>query len=186
MKFDDLKLTKSDKVVSIKINDKEVSVKQYLPISDKIDLVQIALQQSLEDGVYNDGLLTAYFNTYLVMFYSDLEFTDEQKEDILSIFDILDSTNSLGMILSAIPKKEIEDVTEMLNNQQKSNVIYKQSAAYLIGQFINALPEQMEKVGEIINDFDPSKYQAVVDFATAANGGRNINTNLPIEKTVEE
>jgi hypothetical protein len=40
----------------------------------------------------------------------------------------------------------------------------------------------MEQVGEIINNFDPAKYQNVVDFATAANGGRNINTNQPVEE----
>ena len=60
-------------------------------------------------------------------------------------------------------------------------MIFKQSAAYVIGQFIDVLPSQMEKVGEIVNNFDPSKYQAVVDFATAANGGRNIVTNEPVE-----
>ena len=62
-------------------------------------------------------------------------------------------------------------------------MIYKRSAAFLIGQFINELPERMEEVSKIVNEFDPSKYQAVVDFATAANGGRNINTNEPVAPT---
>ena len=59
---------------------------------------------------------------------------------------------------------------------------FRQSAAYLIGQFIDVLPSQMEQIGNIINNFDPNKYQAVIDFATAANGGRNIVTNQPVEK----
>ena len=40
----------------------------------------------------------------------------------------------------------------------------------------------MEQVGEIVNNFDPAKYQAVIDFATAANGGRDINTIQSVEK----
>ena len=181
MEFNKLNLKKIDKEVNIVINNEKIAIKQYLPISNKIDLVQIALQQSLEDGVYNEGLLTAYFHTYVVMFYTNLEFTDEEKQDILSIYDILETNGIIEKVCNAIPKVEFDDLVDLLNGQQKNNVEFKQSAAYLIGQFINMLPEQMEKVGEIVNNFDPQKYQAVVDFATAANGGRNINTNQPVE-----
>lgn len=181
MKFDELNLKRANKEVILNINNQKINVKQYLPISNKIDLVQIALQQSLEDGVYNEGLLTAYFNTYIVMFYTDLEFTDEQKQNILEIYDILESNDIISKVNNAIPKVEFDDLVDLLSSQQKNNMEFKQSAAYLIGQFINALPEQMEKVAEIVNNFDPSKYQAVVDFATAANGGRNINNNQPVE-----
>ena len=34
---------------------------------------------------------------------------------------------------------------------------------------------------EIVENFDKQKFQAVIDFATAANGGRDIDTNLPID-----
>ena len=139
------------------------------------------MQQSEEDGIYNEGLLTAYFYTYIVMFYSDLEFTNEQKQDILSLYDILETNAVISKVCDAIPKVEFDDLVELLQDQKENNVGYKRSTAYLVGQFINTLPEQMNQVAEIINNFDPSKYQAVVDFATAANGGRNINTNQPVE-----
>lgn len=181
MKFSELNLKQNNKVKTIKINNLEINVKQYLPMEDKINLVQIALQQSMQDGIYNDGLLTAYFHVYIAMFYTDIEFTDEEKQDVLTLFNILDSTETMGLIIGAIPEKELTDLTDLLNNQQSIMVTYKQSAAYLIGQFIDALPQQMEEVSKIINNFDPTKYQQVVDFATAANGGRNINTNQPVE-----
>lgn len=181
MNFSELELKINDKVRTLKFKNKDIKVKQYLPIQDKLNLVQIALQQSLDEGVYNDGLLTAYFHTYVVMFYTDLEFTEEEKQDVLTLFNLMDSENLIGSVIELIPQSEFGDLLEMLNNQQKNNMIFKQSAAYIIGQFIDALPSQMEKVGEIVNNFDPSKYQAVVDFATAANGGRNIVTNEPVE-----
>ena len=37
--------------------------------------------------------------------------------------------------------------------------------------------KSIKEAKEIIDTFDPQKAQAVIDFATAANGGRNINTN---------
>ena len=181
MNFNELELKINDKVRTLKFKNKDIKVKQYLPIQDKLNLIQIALQQSLDEGIYNDGLLTAYFHTYVVMFYTDLEFTEEEKQDVLTLFNLMDSENLIGSVIELIPQSEFGDLLEMLNNQQKNNMIFKQSAAYIIGQFIDALPSQMEKVGEIVNNFDPSKYQAVVDFATAANGGRNIATNEPVE-----
>ena len=181
MNFNELELKINDKVRTLKFKNKDIKVKQYLPIQDKLNLVQIALQQSLDEGIYNDGLLTAYFHTYVVMFYTDLEFTEEEKQDVLTLFNLMDSENLIGSVIELIPQSEFGDLLEMLNNQQKNNMIFKQSAAYVIGQFVDALPSQMEKVGEIVNNFDPSKYQAVVDFATAANGGRNIVTNEPVE-----
>lgn len=181
MNFSELELKINDKVRTLKFKNKDIKVKQYLPIQDKLNLIQIALQQSLDEGIYNDGLLTAYFHTYVVMFYTDLEFTEEEKQDVLTLFNLMDSENLIGSVIELIPQSEFGDLLEMLNNQQKNNMIFKQSAAYIIGQFIDALPSQMEKVDEIINNFDPSKYQAVVDFATAANGGRNIVTNEPVE-----
>lgn len=181
MNFNELELKINDKVRTLKFKNKDIKVKQYLPIQDKLNLIQIALQQSLDEGVYNDGLLTAYFHTYVVMFYTDLEFTEEEKQDVLTLFNLMDSENLIGSVIELIPQSEFGDLLEMLNNQQKNNMIFKQSATYVIGQFIDALPSQMEKVGEIVNNFDPSKYQAVVDFATAANGGRNIVTNEPVE-----
>lgn len=181
MNFSDLGLKLNEKTRTFKFQDKEIKVKQYLPIEKKITLVKIALQQSMENGVYNEGLITAYFHTYVIMFYTDLEFTDEEKQNVLDLYDLLWSENIIDSVINLIPQEEIQELGEMLNMQQRNNVTYKQSAAYLIGQFINELPNQMDRVADIVNNFDPSRYQAVVDFATAANGGRNINTNEPVE-----
>lgn len=182
MKFNELGLKINSKERTLKIKDKEIKIKQYLPMEDKLNLIQIALQQSLDEGIYNEVLLTAHFHVYVIMFYTDLEFTDEEKQNVLDLFDLMDSENLIGSVIELIPKDEFSELVELLKVQQNNNVTYKQSTAYLISEFINVLPQQMEKVGEIIDNFDPSKYQAVADFATAANGGRNIITNQPIEK----
>lgn len=180
MEFQELDLNINNNTKPIKINDKTIQVKQYLPIGLKINLVQLTLQQAIEDGIYNAGLLDAYFNTFIVMYYTDLEFTDEQKQDILGLFDMFEGNGIIDAVCNVIPQVELEDLTSYLNEQKNYNMTYKTSASYLIGQFIDALPSQMEKVSDIINNFDPQKYAEVVNFATAANGGRNINTNEPM------
>lgn len=178
--FSDLGLSIKDKTRKLTIGDKEIEVLQYLPTNEKNTLIQLVLQQSEENGIYNELALTVYFYTYVVFFYTNLEFTDEQKQDVSSTFDILDSNDVITKVIQLIPEEEWMELKEFIQVQKNTNMVYKKSAAYLIGQFINELPSQMDEVAKIINNFDPSKYQAVIDFATAANGGRNINTNKPV------
>lgn len=179
--FSDLGLSIKDETKVLKIGDKEIKVLQYLPTERKNTLIQLVLQQSLENGVYNELAITAHFYTYVIFFYTNLEFTDEQKQDVFGTFDILDSNNVISEVLQLIPEEEWNELQSLIQTQKGLNMMYKQSTAYLIGQFINALPEQMEKAVESINNFDPEKFQAVADFATAANGGRSIFTNQPVE-----
>jgi len=58
---------------------------------------------------------------------------------------------------------------------------YKNSAAGVLKHIVTDLPKNAAAAKEIVDSFDPSQYQAVVDFATAANGGRNIRTNEKVE-----
>ena len=53
MKYTDLGLKIDKSTSKVKVGDKDVEVLNYLPMEDKIDLIQIALQKSEEDGIYN-------------------------------------------------------------------------------------------------------------------------------------
>ena len=89
MKFNEIELNELVERKQVDYNNTVINVKQYLPIRDKIDLVQIALQQAEENGVYNEIKLDMYFNLYLVYLYSDIEFSEEDKEDEFVLFDKL-------------------------------------------------------------------------------------------------
>ena len=51
---------------------------------------------------------------------------------------------------------------------------YKSSAGALVSTFINDLPRQAEAAAKIIEQFDKNDFQQVLNFAKAANGGRDI------------
>ena len=63
----------------------------------------------------------------------------------------------------------------------KMNLKFKNTTGGVLQAFIQDLPRNAAAAMEIIENFDKQKFQAVVDFATAANGNRNIDTNLPVE-----
>ena len=65
--YNKLALKFSNKVKTIDINGNQVEVLQYLPISDKNDLIYAVLDKSNYNGVYNEVLLDMYFYFDLVL-----------------------------------------------------------------------------------------------------------------------
>ena len=53
-------------------------------------------------------------------------------------------------------------------------MMYRTSASALLQSVIHDLPKQAEAAMKIVDSFDKEKFQNVVDFAKAANGGRDI------------
>ena len=178
MKLEDFNFDMEEKKTCFDINGKTIEVKHYLPIESKVSLVQIAIQQSIiGSGFINPILLDAYFNLYVVFYYSNIEFTDEEKQNALATYDILALNDVILKVEAGIPKEEFEDLFNLCTEYSAKYEKYINSTSSIINTIIESFPKRMEEVQKIIENFDPSKYQAVVDFATAANGGRNINTN---------
>ena len=182
MKFDELNLVNQELKTVIEVEGKEIEIQHYLPIASKINLIQLAIQQSSqEDGFINSILYEAFFHLYVVFFYTNLEFTDEQKTNALETYDILESNGLIAHIIAGIPKQEYDDLVYYGETYRRDLNSHRKSFVGIVNEVMQQLPAQMDKVNEIAQNFDPSKFQAVIDFATAANGGRNINTNQPVK-----
>ena len=175
MKYSDLNLKVNKETTIVKIDDKtEIEVLQYLPIEDKIDLIQIALQKSLENGVYNEVKLDMYFNLYIVYMYSNLEFTDEEKEDEFKLYNELQSNDIIAHVIAGMDEEEYDCLLDYLKSMQENNESYKKSAAALFQTFIQDMPKNAAAAAEIVDNFDKEKYKNVIDFAKSANGNRPI------------
>ena len=88
MNFQELKLSKEflNAQKSFIYTDKDsvqhqIHVKQTLPIRDKFDLFEITFQKAEINGQYNELLLDTYFHLHLVYMYTNLSFTEKQRED---------------------------------------------------------------------------------------------------------
>ena len=175
MKYSDLNLKTKTETSIVKIDDNtEIEVLQYLPIEDKIDLIQIALQKSLENGIYNEIKLDMYFNLYIVYMYSNLEFTDEEKEDEFKLYNELQSNDIIAHVIAGMEDGEYDCLLDYLKTMQESNEIYRTSVAALLQTFIQDMPKNAAAAANIVDNFDENKYKRVVDFAKSANGNRPI------------
>ena len=169
-------LTTLKEYKTVKLNSLEVKVLQYLPISDKIDIIQIALQKSEEDGIYNELLLDMYFHLHIIFCYTDLEFSEEDLSDLMALYDRLESHGFINEIMNAMDKNEYGNLVDYLEMMKKNKLKYQNTAAAVIRGIIQDLPKNAAAAKEIIDQFDPNKYPEVLNFAKAANGGRDINT----------
>ena len=175
MKYSDLKLKTNTETNIAKLpDDTEINVLQYLPVEDKIDLIQIALQKSYENGIYNEMKLDMYFNLYIIYMYTDIEFTDEEKEDEFKLYNELDSNDIIISVIDAMEDTEYDNLLNYLEIMKKNNVKYRKSAAALFQSFIQDMPKNAQAAADIVDNFDENKYKQVVDFAKSANGGRPI------------
>lgn len=170
-----LKLKVNTDVNTFTYGETPIEVKKYLPINDKLDLITITLQNSrTREGYYNPVLLEKYFNLYLVYMYTNIVFTDKQKEDEDKLYDTLESNGIITEVIKAMEEDEYREIWAKLNETIQNEMSYVTTAAAIIKSLIADLPAQAQAAMDIVNEFDPDKFQAVKDFAEAANGGRPI------------
>jgi len=116
----------------------------------------------------------------IVYLYTDIEFLEEDREDEMELYDILDRNDIIDQVIAAIGEDEYNDLIDKLDDMKEESLTYRNTAAAVLTRIVQDLPKNAAAAKEIVDSFDPSKYQAIEDFATAANGGRNIRTNLPV------
>ena len=173
--YANLKLKIDTTVSTFDFNGSEVKVLNYLPVENKYDLIMITLQKAKENNIYNPLKLDMYFNLHLVYMYTNLSFTDKQKENEEKIYDTLKSNGFFDKLLSVIPENEYEDLMTFMEELINDDMTYSHSASAVLQAIIHDLPTNAQIAADIINNFDREKYQEVIAFAEAANGGRNIN-----------
>lgn len=176
VQFSSMNLKTNENTIEVTMeNVGTFQVLQYLPINQKFDLIEITLQKAYINGMYNPLILDMYFNLYLVYLYTNLEFSDAEKADEQALYDTLLSNHVIDYVINAIPEEEYNTLYDILiETKQEYNDLHN-SFRGIINTLVRELPEQAEKAQDIIANFDPQKFQNVLDFSKAANGGRPIN-----------
>lgn len=165
--FASLKLKIKDEVKKVTIADKEVEIKQYLPASDKYDLIMISLQEAKENGIYNDFKIDVFLHLNMIFMYTNLSFTDKQREDLFNLYDILESNDVINTVIQAIPQEEIQTIYNCVNKIMRDSMIYENSAAGVVNTVITQMPVNAAAAAEIVDNFNPEKYSEVMNFAKA-------------------
>ena len=163
--FGSLKLKKTEEVNKISIADKEIEVKTYLPIEDKYDLIQATLQQSVEGIGFNEILIEMNFYLNVVFLYSNISFTETQKEDRYKLYDILESNGIINEIVNAIPVQEFKNLMDSFDLEKKRVVRENRSSAGILNNIISKLPNKAQETSDILKNINFEDMKDVVNFA---------------------
>ena len=101
--FNKLNLKKDTSINIIKIGDVEIEVKNYLPIEEKMSLIDLVVQDSMEYGFVNPLKLEKYFNLYFVYKYTNISFSDANRKDEDALYDILETNGVIDAVVQASP-----------------------------------------------------------------------------------
>jgi hypothetical protein len=112
--------------------------------------------------------------------YTNISFTEKQREDEFKLYDTLKSNGFFELFFQTINEDEYNELFAQLNSIKEEKSINSRSVGAVINHLIDDLPANAETAAKIVESFDPKQFKAVVDFARYANGGRDINTNLPV------
>lgn len=127
--FSKLNLKKIDKVQVVTINGLEIEVKQYLPVAEKLELIANVLNNSADDNNFANPVKTYVLSHLEIIYaYTNLSFTDKQKEDPAKLYDILDTNGIIDSIILAIPPSEYDNLIEDITSTIDAYYKYKNSA----------------------------------------------------------
>lgn len=169
-----LKLKTDISTETIDWNNNSIEIKQYLPIEEKYNLIMVTLQEAKESNIYNPLKIDLFFHLNLVYMYTNINFTEKQKEDASKLYDNLMSSGLLAQIISKIPTEEYDMLYTYLENVKNDLDKYGQSFKAILDAIINELPEKASEAMKILESFNPEDYKSVIAFAKASNNGNPV------------
>lgn len=129
LSFNKLGLTKNQDIVNITFNDQVIEIKQYLPVNDKLQLISNVINQSADDNNFANPIKINVFTVLeIINFYTNISFTEKQREDPAKLYDLIISNNLAKTITGAIPQVELDELMSGIKDSVEAIYKYKNSA----------------------------------------------------------
>ena len=91
----------------ISFNDQAIEVKQYLPVEEKLNLIATVLEMSHDQNNFSNPIkVDVYTALEIIDKYTNINFTEKQKENPTKLYDLLIGSGIFSAIIEAIPKDE--------------------------------------------------------------------------------
>lgn len=127
--FTKLGLKRKDEVKTVNINNNVIEVKQYLPINDKLALISrvINLSHDSSNNFANPVQVEVIGTIEIIAAYTNLSFTEKQKEDYAKLYDLLEENGITKDLISAIPEDEYAFLIDGINESIEAVYKYQNS-----------------------------------------------------------
>lgn len=126
--FTKLSLKRKNEVKTITINNNQIEIKQYLPVNEKLDLIARVINGAHDQNNFPNPIKIEVIGTLeMIMAYTNISFTEKQKEDIPKLYDILEENGVIKDIISQIPEDEYNFIIDGINKTVDAVYTYNNS-----------------------------------------------------------
>lgn len=133
LSFSKLGLKMNNEVVNIHFNEQVIEVKQYISVNDKLKLISDIINKTInEHNFCNPVQVKVFLALGIIEYYTNINFTEKQKEDPVKLFDLLQSNGLMKQILNTIPTEEFDDLNDGVWESVESIYTYNNSAMGII------------------------------------------------------
>lgn len=127
--FTKLGLKKNEEVGILHINEQDIEVKQYLPINEKLELISSVINSAADENNFSNPIKENLFLTLEILYhYTNINFTDKQKEDPVKLYDLVVSSGLVNKVTDLIPEEELDEVINGVAQSVKAIYTYRNSA----------------------------------------------------------
>ncbi len=123
--FTKLGLKKNTNVITLSWNDQTIEIKEYLPIEEKANIIERIINQRIDDKNFASPCRIELYTTLEIIFaYTNINFTDKQKENVQELYDLLIGNGLWQAIVQELQK--FTDYNYIITNVQATiNEVYK-------------------------------------------------------------
>lgn len=114
---------------AIEINGEEIVVKQYLPLTEKLGLIQDIGLAAIGASYVNPVSIDVLLDIKMVQYYTNINFTEKQLEDTEKLYDMLTMNNIINSVYHAIPIEEIGRLNTWVYRTVQEVSTFRNSAA---------------------------------------------------------
>ena len=115
-------------VKNIEFNEQNIEVKQYLPINEKLELISSVINSAADENNFSNPVKENVFLTLEILYhYTNINFTDKQKEDSVKLYDLVVSSGLVNKVTDLIPEEELDEVINGVAQSVKAIYTYKNS-----------------------------------------------------------
>lgn len=127
--FSKLNLKKKEDVQALKLNDLEIEVKQYLPVNEKLILISNVINNAAsQDATFKNPVKVEIFGSLEIIYnYTNLTFTEKQKEDPSKLYDLLEENGVIAAVVAMIPEDEYQFLIDGIDSSMDAFYNYQNS-----------------------------------------------------------
>lgn len=126
--FTKLGLKVNEDVKTIEFNEQTIEVKQYLPVNERLELIAEVLNNSADDNNFANPVKVDVYTTIAVIeAYTNISFTEKQKENITKLYDAIISTGFYNKVIEVIPYDEMNSLVVSISDTIEAFYHYRNS-----------------------------------------------------------